>query len=179
MDFDAVLQGYQTALETTLRRTIEASVAAQVKSVTDATTAQRIAEVATVAKERDTWAERAAALETYSTRLERRNEELCGQFTALLESLRHNISRGNEVLRVSELVLARCSYRSMDGKMDGRMDERLDKRLDKRLDERLDERLGESSEEMSEESLDERRRRRSRSRSPMPSMRTGGSSPEE
>lgn len=155
VDFDAVLQGYQTALETTLRRTIEASVAAQVKSVTDATTAQRMAEVATVAKERDAWAERAAALETYSTRLERRNEELCGQFTALLESLRHNISRGNEVLRVSELVLARCSYRSMDARMDDRLDERL------------------------EESLDEKRHRRSRSRSPMPSMRTGSSSPEE
>ena len=112
MDFDELLTEYQTALEQTLRLTVKALVEARVKKVADAMTAQRLAEVDTMAKDRDAWAERACDLEACNAELDRRNEELCGQFSALLESLRQNLSRGEEVLRVSELVLTRCRRRS-------------------------------------------------------------------
>jgi FtsZ-binding cell division protein ZapB len=118
--FDEMLTEHQTALEQTLRLTVKSLVEARVKKVADAMTAQRLAEVDTMAKDRDAWAERAYDLEACNAELDRRNEELCGQFSALLESLRQNLSRGEEVLRVSEIVLTRCRRRSRSRSPPGR-----------------------------------------------------------
>lgn len=99
---------FQNDLEQALQQKVQNAMEAQAQAAADAIFVKKDSELAEVVRQRDTSAGRVADLELELERLQECNEQLCVQFSALLDSLRLNFLRGHEALRVSEQVLAHC-----------------------------------------------------------------------